>query len=417
MTRISVVSDVKSASVMPTRGTLGISAQAFLTVLSAQKASGTLYLSRTAGNGSGNSSVLLSLGHGEPQVKSEFGAEDGATFDFAQPGATFSWWPPVVGVDAAGADAVPTLRGRYAQPSGVLWALPTLSEQLLLSTTETGLRELAARLSADGFSGAVVLTAPPLRSTDLPSANLPGTSLPSTKLPNTDPSGTDSPTFYGLLLFYQGQLGGAVYEAGAVQQGGAAALRTLTQLTADLVLHALPEPVAAGLLGWLLGLSSSDASVGDASPRRLPEGFSGLELSATGAHFYRAGTPYLLQLRPPGAPVHADALGLFAACQRVPTLTLPGEPSGWEGRRYGLTLRGRDALNPMTELSMRFQGEFGRSGRRALEQFRRDLSVEVAAGALGLEVAELGGLVERLEAEGFVRTVGDVSPTAYLQPR
>ena len=412
MTRISVVSDVESVPVMPTRGTLGISAQAFLTVLSAQKASGTLYLSRTAGNGSrnssGNSSVLLSLGHGEPQVKSEFGAEDGATFDFAQPGATFSWWPPVAGAGAAGADAAaPTLRSRYAQPSGVLWALPTLSEQLLLSTAETGLRELAARLSADGFSGAVVLTAPPPRSTDLPSANL----------PNTDPSGTDSPTFYGLLLFYQGQLGGAVYEAGAVRQGGAAALRTLTQLTAALVLHALPEPVTASLLGWLLGLSSSDASVGDASSRRLPEGFSGLELSATGARFYRAGTPYLLQLRPPGAPVHADSLGLFAACERVPTLTLPGEPSGWEGRRYGLTLRGRDALNPMTELSMRFQGEFGRSGRRALEQFRRDLSVEVAAGALGLEVAELGGLVERLEAEGFVRTVGDVSPTAYLQPR
>ena len=402
---------------MPTRGTLGISAQAFLTVLSAQKASGTLYLSRTASNGSrnssGNSSVLLSLRHGEPQVKSEFGAESGATFDFAQPGATFSWWPLVTGTDAAGVDtAVPTLRGRYAEPLGVLWALPTLSEQLLLSTTETGLRELATRLSADGFSGAVVLTVPPTtvpppRSTDLPSANL----------PNTDPSGTDSPTSYGLLLFYQGQLGGAVYEAGAVRQGGAAALRTLTQLTSALVLHALPEPVAAGLLGWLLGLSSSDASVGDASSRRLPEGFSGLELSATGAHFYRAGTPYLLQLRPPGAPIHADSLGLFAACQRVPILTLPGEPSGWEGRRYGLTLRGRDALNPMTELSMRFQGEFGRSGRRALEQFRRDLSVEVAAGALGLEVAELGGLVERLEAEGFVRTVGDVSPTAYLQPR
>ena len=207
-----------------------------------------------------------------------------------------------------------------------------------------------------------------------------------------------------------------------MRQGGAAALRTLTQLTAALVLHALPEPVVAGLLGWLLGLAVSDTSANDTpaddtSVPGLPEGFSGLELSVTGARFYRAGTPYLLQLRPPGAPVHADSLGLFAACERAPTLTLPGEPSGWEGRRYGLTLRGRDALNPMTELSMRFQGDFGRSGRRALEQFRRDLSVEVAAGALGLEVAELGGLVERLEAEGFVRTVGDVSPTAYLQPR
>ena len=410
MTRISVVSDAKPALETPTRGTLGISAQALLAALNTQKVSGTLYLSRTAGNGRGNSSVLLSLEQGEPQVKSEFRAEGGATFDFAQPGATFSWWPHVTGADAVGA-AVPTLGSRYAD-SGVLWALPTLSEQPLLSTTETGLRELAARLSADGFSGAVVLTARPPHST-----NLPSTSSPNTDLPDTSSPSPGSPTSYGLLLFQKGQLGGAVYEVGAVRQGGAAALRTLTQLTAALVLHALPEPVVAGLLGWLLGLSSSDASVGDASSRRLPEGFSGLELSATGARFYRAGTPYLLQLRPPSAPIHADLLGLFAACQRVPTLTLPGEPSGWEGRRYGLTLRGRDALNPMTELSMRFQGEFGRAGRRALEQFRRDLSVEVAAGTLGLEVAELGGLVERLEAEGFVRTVGDVSLTAYLQPR
>ena len=166
---------------MPTRGTLGISAQAFLTVLSAQKASGTLYLSRTAGNGSrnssGNNSVLLSLRHGEPQVKSEFGAEGGATFDFAQPGATFSWWPLVTGTDVA----VPTLRSRYAQLSGVLWALPTLSEQPLLSTTETGLRELAARLSADGFSGAVVLTVPPIVPPIVPPPH-------STNLPSTDPT-------------------------------------------------------------------------------------------------------------------------------------------------------------------------------------------------------------------------------------
>ena len=389
---------------MPTRGTLGISAQAFLALLSAQKASGTLYLRLADGSssdGGHDSSVLLSLEHGKPQVKAEFGTEGGAAFDFAQPGATFSWWPLVTGADANDA-AVPTLRGRYAELSGVLWALPTLSEQPLLSTAETGLRELAARLGADGFSGAVVLTARPPHRTDLS---------------GTDLSGTDSPTSCGLLLFYQGQLGGAVYEAGKVQQEGAAALRTLTQLSAALVLHALPEPVVAGLLGWLLGLQLSDPVSDPAAQQRRPGGFSGLELTATGAYFYRAGTPYLLQLRSPGARTQPHSLGLFAACEQVPSLTLPGEPSGWEGRRYGLTLRGRDALNPMTELWVRFQGDFGRSGRRALEQFRRDLSVEVAAGALGLEVAELGGLVERLEAEGFVRTVGDTSPTAHLQAR
>ncbi len=384
MTRISVVPDAKPAP--PTRGTLGISAQAFLAVLSAQQVSGTLYLSLADGNGSNrvghDSSVLLNLGRGEPQVKTEFGG-GGAAFDFAQLGATFSLWPPASpGPVVNLADpSVPALPGRYPV-LGPLWALPALTERTLLSTAETGLRELVARLSADAFGGAVVLT-----------------------------TGDAEGAPYGLLLFQDGQLAGAVYGEGALQQRGAAALRTLTRLSAALTLHALPEPVVAGLLGWLLGLQLSDL----AAQQRRPDGFSGLELTATGARFYRAGTPYLLQLRPEG--LVPPTLGLFAACQHVPSLTLPGEPSGWEGRRYGLTLRGRDALNPMTELSMRFQGDFGRSGRRALEQFRRDLSVEVAAGTLGLEVAELGGLVERLEAEGFVRTVGDTSPTAHLQPR
>ena len=401
---VAVVADAATTPVIPTRGVLGISAQALLAVLNTQKVSGTLYL-RLAVKDNSNSdrktsdcSVLLSLGHGEPRVKAEFGADGGAAFDFAQPGATFSWWPLVTGNDADVHTDVPTLCGCYAD-SGVLWALPTWSEQLLLSTAETNLRGLAARLSADGFSGALVLDSHSVSSAQK----------------------TTLPTPRGLLLFQQGRLGGALYEAGAVQQRGAAALRTLTQLSAALTLHALPEPVVAGLLGWLLGLSLSDVSAGDTAARDssagLPEGFSGLELTPTGACFYRAGTAYLLQLRPSGTPTYPDSLGLFAACERAPSLALPGEPSGWEGRRYGLTLRGRDALNPMTELAMRFQGDFGRSGRRALEQFRREASVETAASALGLEVAELGELVERLEAEGFVRAVGNVSPTPHLQPR
>lgn len=82
---------------------------------------------------------------------------------------------------------------------------------------------------------------------------------------------------------------------------------------------------------------------------------------------------------------------------------MPNDPTGWEGRRYALTLRGRDALDPMTELSMRFRSEFGRTGQRALEGFRRAAAAEAVAEALGLEAGAFRTLLERLEAEGFIR--------------
>ncbi len=386
---------LQAVSAIPARGTLGdLSAQTLLTALTTQQASGTLYLSR-AGTG-----ALLTLQSGEPHARIDFGGADGAPpdlpFDLSATGATFGFWSAATDADLA------TLPSRYPGAPGPLWALPALSEQALLSTAETELRGLTARLTADVFSGALVLEAPPSQNAD---ASTHGTC--------------------GLLLFQAGRLGGAVCEAAGQVQSGGAALRTLSQLRASLTIYALPEPVAAGLLGLLLGLQIS-GDVGGSG--RIPEGFSGLELTSAAARYYRAGHVYLQLPRP--LQGLAEPVGLFASCQRVPSLTLPGEPRGWEGRRYGLTLRGRDALNPMTELAMRFRSDFGRSGRRTLEGFRHDHSAEMVAEALGLEMDdltkdELKKTVERLEQEGFIRTVSDdvsdavsdSSPTPHLQPR
>ena len=164
-----------------------------------------------------------------------------------------------------------------------------------------------------------------------------------------------------------------------------------------------------GVLGLVLGLRLGNVTDAPGNTlNNVPDGFSGLELTPAGARYYAAGSPYLFVPRPDGVPV---TTGLFASSLRTPPLSLPSEPHGWERRAYSLTLRGRDALNPLTELSMRFRGEFGRAGQRALEQFRTEGSVEAAATALSVELGDLKPTVERLHTEGFLRPTGDPSPT------
>lgn len=333
-------------------GSLGaLSAHTFLAMLSLNEASGTLFFGPDA------ASTLILLRGGKLASRTDLGAD----FDLDACGAQFSFWPHPE------SQPLPTLPSRYPDHQS-LWPLPALSETPLLSTSETSLRALIAHLTEKSFNGAVVL---------------------------------ENAAVQGLLLFQRGQLGGAAAEGDGQLRLGSAALRPLlhTPEAAALTLHALPEIVSASLLGWLLGLQVSNVG-------GLPKDFTGLELSATGARYHRAGEPYL-HLQYPGE--HAP--GLYALCQSVPSLTLPTEPPGWERLRYGLTLRGRDALNPMTELSMRFQGEFGRAGRRALEGFRGDLNLEEAADALKLDLSELKTTVERLEAQGFIRPVSDPSLT------
>ena len=91
----------------------------------------------------------------------------------------------------------------------------------------------------------------------------------------------------------------------------------------------------------------------------------------------------------------------------APVVPLPEEPPGWEAQHYVLTLRGRDALNPMTELWMRFRATYGAPGQRLLEVLTDGATLEAVAAALDTPLEELRPWLHKLEEEGMVR-VGQV---------
>ena len=57
----------------------------------------------------------------------------------------------------------------------------------------------------------------------------------------------------------------------------------------------------------------------------------------------------------------------------------------------------------MTELSLRFGGDFGKVGKQVLEHLGQGLTLESVAQYLGLELGELTPHLQKLEREGLVR--------------
>ncbi len=200
-----------------------------------------------------------------------------------------------------------------------------------------------------------------------------------------------------VALLLRGSVAAAAHERGDVVHERADAMRALQRAGLDvggppLELDALDPTVVRSLLGLALGRA---ATVPDASV------FTGLQLAEGSARFVRNGQPFLtVECDTPGPPRRFALLEDDAA---PPELLLPDEPPGWEEQRYALTLRGQDALNPMTELSMHFRTSFGRSGQTILEALGRGLTLEETATSLQLELQELKPWLKRLEGEGLVR--------------
>lgn len=284
-----------------------------------------------------------------------------STFELGQPGAAeesevdFHF-------EAHGPGDIPQLSSLFPESLvGVLRALPTFGPAQALPPGIVDLRALVARARERGWSGAVTVR-------------------------------HDGEA--GIALIHEGLIGAAFFEReGHVWERGDA-LRGLYRYSLEaerppLLSHSL----FPGLVRSLLGLAL-ESRAGSGNPNR----FSGVSAGEGGYTFYEKGTP-VLHL----AAQLLGGSGRFAHLETVPDLELPEDPPGWERRCFDLTLRGRDALNPMTELSMEFSDSYGTNGRRVLEAVRRGLSIEDAAARLGLDLQALKPWIERLETDGLIR--------------
>ncbi len=196
----------------------------------------------------------------------------------------------------------------------------------------------------------------------------------------------------GLVLLHQGHIATAVYENDGYIREGSDALRFLRRAslfgTAEVELMKLEPLVVRSLLGLALSVIGKDAR-GD-----------GLESSELGYTFFHEGQPLLRVM----IELHGR-VGFYDAVLSVPDLVMPDEPIGWEQQRYQLTLRGRDALNPMTSLSVEFQTDYGKQGKRMLEQLSKGLNAEKLSESLVMTISDLKPVIEKLEREGMIRQV------------
>jgi hypothetical protein len=196
-------------------------------------------------------------------------------------------------------------------------------------------------------------------------------------------------------LLANGKIIAAVGDRGGREVVRGDALRTLAKHASDpaaepMRLVPLPEPILTAVAGVMLD--------------RKRDAPHGARVGETATTLLEHGVPFLRV-----AYDGAERLGRFAAAEnldRLPALPLPEDPPDWETRTYHLTLRGRDALDPMTELAMRFDSEYGPSGKQILRALQRGLDVETTGAELGLELDQLGAWLRRLEADGLVRADG-----------
>jgi hypothetical protein len=203
----------------------------------------------------------------------------------------------------------------------------------------------------------------------------------------------------GLVLLLRGRIGAALFERDGFVLDRGNALRSLyrhcLEGRAPLRLEALDGVIVRALLGLALVRLAGATN---------PDTYSGIHATEQGYTFYRSGKAYL----------HVAA-ELTGSSQRYAPLAddadidepqLPDDPPGWEDRRFALTLRGRDALNPMTELAMEFGQTFGGSGRNILDTLGKGLTLEETATRLKFDLQELKPWLKRLQEDGLIREQG-----------
>lgn len=202
-----------------------------------------------------------------------------------------------------------------------------------------------------------------------------------------------------LALLLKGSIRAAVHETDGDLHSHAEALRALQRAGQPQAGGTLElEPLDPALMTPVTALALERTVPPDAPA------FSGLEVTPAGYRYWKAGQPFLLVPGETSGPQRRYALAEESVA-RAPEIALPSEPPGWEDQRFQLTLRGRDALDPMTELSMSLRAEHGRDGQRVLEALGSGDTLQRCATRLGLELGQLKPWLERFQAEGMLRRV------------
>lgn len=328
-----------------TTGTVG--ADTLLDALRNLRCSGTLVLGDPKG------SMILQLARG--QVEASFKLGGYGRLD--APDQSFHLNPH----DPSDLPQLPARRP--GSGSALLRAAPRLRPAATLPLGSTDLTALLERLHTDAFDGLLSF---------------------------------ESTDELALALFTEGSIRAAVHERNGRLSSRTEALRVLQKRSSEagsgtLELESLERPIAEALLALALELKVPDA---------VDQAFTGIEVDDTGYRYFRQGQAYLSVPSAPHGPVMRYAL---TGTKTTSSLALPSEPPGWEEQRYALTLRGRDALNPMTELNMEFRNHHGDVGQRVLDVLGRGDTLQDSADSLGLELGELKPWLERLEGSGMIR--------------
>lgn len=283
-----------------------------------------------------------------------------------------------------------------ASPQVLLAALPQSCCQRWCSY-DIDVPRLLGRLVKEGFTGVVRMLA---------------TSEPEVSTPtddNADASSSSSASSaasleqnleQGAIFFYQGAMHVALYDHGRENESSrqALALKAMLRLagqSADIVVQRL-EPL------WLRSLLSFATETRPSSTR--PSQFTGIKVMKKGYSYYREGEVYLFVASPATtlATGHYPALATIDDVATRP-LSVPIIPLSWQAQQHRLTLRGQDALNPMTEVAMRFASLYGQRGRHILSQLQAGQSLDAIIKASEESFAELQGLLESLIREGFIQ--------------
>ncbi|GGJ62542.1 hypothetical protein [Deinococcus aquiradiocola] len=129
----------------------------------------------------------------------------------------------------------------------------------------------------------------------------------------------------------------------------------------------------------------------------LTEDFTGLHARPRGAIFYSRGE--IVATMPATLPYE----GAFPAPLRPQTLILPRSLAGWAHGQYGLTLRGKDALNAITNVHQTFRTQHGAQGLAFLKALSEKLSPAEYAMRSDVALHDLEPLLQEFLRTGVAK--------------